>query len=346
MTVLHLVPAAFFGSELGMRFTMVAIGVATVALIAVLARELAGDLVGIVAGAIAAVNPNLWANDGLLMSETPGTFLAAALLLLLYRILRRGPTKGLLVTTGIVVGLGILTRAEFMLLVPLLVVPVLVIAARPSWSAVVRALALTGAMALVLVGPWVAFNMARFEKTTFVSTNDGLSLRAANCPMTYHGELFGWVGVFPPCALYEPFVEQSVMSARNRELAIRYIRSNLGRYPIVVAARLGRTWGVFRPSQSMSLGSHEGRPLWVSWLSLTSSWLWLPFAVVGGRAVRRRGERIWPLVALVLVVNAVLALWAGGLLRYRSSAEPAMVVLVAVGLVALTRRKALVQCPT
>ena len=344
LTVLVLVPAAFLtDSELVMRFTMVLLGLATVALVALLARELAGELVGIVAGLVAAVNPNLWVNDGLLMSEPPGTLLAVGVLFVLHRLLRDGVSIRRAVTAGLLLGLGILTRAEFVLFLPLLLVPALWVASGRDVRTALRGLAVAGAATAVVVVPWVSYNLARFEKPTFISSNDGLSLRAANCPVTYHGEYLGWVSVFPPCAAYEPYNDQSVVSAKNRSMAFEYMREEWDRIPVVALARLGRTWAVFRPAQSIDLATGEGRPAWVSWSAAATSWLWVPLAVVGGRVLRRRGQRIWPMVTTVLLVNAVLALWSGGLLRYRTSAEPAMVLLVAAGLVALTRREALLQ---
>ena len=52
------------------RYTMVVLGTVLVVLVGLLGRRLGGDTVGLVAAAIAAVAPNLWVNDGLVMSET------------------------------------------------------------------------------------------------------------------------------------------------------------------------------------------------------------------------------------------------------------------------------------
>ena len=72
LTVLVLTPAAELpgDSQLWMRFTMAALGTVTVLLVGLLGRALAGDRVGLLAAALAAVYANLWMNDGLLMSET------------------------------------------------------------------------------------------------------------------------------------------------------------------------------------------------------------------------------------------------------------------------------------
>ena len=91
---LVLVPAALLSDDaLVMRFEMVLLGVGVVAAIALLGRAIADDRVGLVAGGIAAVYPNLWMSDGLIMSETLAMLLTALALLLVYRIAAR-PSLG------------------------------------------------------------------------------------------------------------------------------------------------------------------------------------------------------------------------------------------------------------
>ena len=49
-----------------------------------------------------------------------------------------------------------------------------------------------------MVGPWVGFNLSRFEDPTFLATNDGQTLLGANCPGTYHGPATGmWLLELP-----------------------------------------------------------------------------------------------------------------------------------------------------
>ena len=52
------------------RMVTVACGIATVAVIGIVARRVAGNRAGLIAAGIAAVYPNLWLNDGLVMSES------------------------------------------------------------------------------------------------------------------------------------------------------------------------------------------------------------------------------------------------------------------------------------
>jgi asparagine N-glycosylation enzyme membrane subunit Stt3 len=55
----------------------VAIGTCTIVVIGLVANRLAGPRAGLLAAGIAAVYPNLWMNDGLVMSEAPGGLLVA-----------------------------------------------------------------------------------------------------------------------------------------------------------------------------------------------------------------------------------------------------------------------------
>ncbi|TMK60507.1 MAG: hypothetical protein E6G60_13370, partial [Actinobacteria bacterium] len=187
LTSIVLLPGAALDDTLFMRFEMVVLGLGVVVLTGLLGRRVGGNATGLIAAGIAAVYPSLWTNDGLLMSETLATLLTVRAVLLTYRLLR---TRRWLdaVALGAVIALDALTRAEFALLFPLLVLPVL-------WSLRDdRRLAITLgsaalATSLVVVAPWIGYNMARFDKPTLLSTGDGLALAGANQPKTYHGRL-------------------------------------------------------------------------------------------------------------------------------------------------------------
>ena len=123
LTVFVLTPVAWAtnGNPLAMRFTMVVLGAFTVVLVGLLAREIAGDGVGLLAVGIAAVYPFLWVNDGLIMSETLTALTVAGALLLTYKLVRR-PRLLTAAGLGAVCGLATLARAEVVLLAPLLAV--------------------------------------------------------------------------------------------------------------------------------------------------------------------------------------------------------------------------------
>lgn len=341
LTVIVLLPAALIGdpeaSEVAMRFTMVLLGAATIALVGLLARALAGDVAGLVAAGIAAVNPNLWINDGLIMSESLAVLLTVGLLLVVYRVLRGRRSWPWIASLGVVTALATLTRAELGLFAPLVVLPTIV--ATRADRATFRRLVLAGCAFVVVTGPWVAYNLGRFEEPTFVSNGLGLALRSGNCDETYHGDLLAWSAVFPPCTPSRDGAEQSVWDRELQSEALHYIRDNITRAPVVGLARLGRVWHVFRVAQSAELSAGEGRPAWAGWMAAVATWITVPLAVCGAVVLRRRGERTWPLGVSIVTTSLVLLAGIGGMLRYRAPAEPALAVLAAIGLVAIVARR-------
>jgi hypothetical protein len=102
----------------------------------------------------------------------------------------------------------------------------------------------------------------------------------------------------------------------------------------VLAARAGRTFGLFDPDGQATLDRVEGRPKGVA---VAAAVLWYPtaiLAVAGLVALRRRGwtstrlAPLWAPTACVLVT--VLAFY--GTTRFRALAEPSYAVLVAAAL--------------
>src|SRR6266567_2167782 len=69
LTVMVLTPVSFVTDHglMAQRLTMSVLGAAAVLVIGLLTRALAGDRAGWIAAVIAAVYPNLWVNDGLVM---------------------------------------------------------------------------------------------------------------------------------------------------------------------------------------------------------------------------------------------------------------------------------------
>ncbi|MGH9112984.1 MAG: glycosyltransferase family 39 protein [Acidimicrobiales bacterium] len=322
------------------RFVVAAFGALVVVLVGLVANEVAGRRPGLVAAGLAAVYPNLWVNDGLLMSETFAALGAALTLYAAYR-LRRRHTVVAAVMAGVAVGVAALARAELVLLLPLLVVPL----ALASPGAPLRRRALLASSAalacLLTVTPWVAYNLGRFDEPVLF-THDGGTLLGANCDDTYSGSRLGfWNGY---CTLSHPTGDESVQSAEMRRAAFRYMADNVGKLPVVVAARIGRGWGVFRPFDAVEANRFDGRPRWISLTAIWSTWVVGGLAIVGAVALRRRGESLFVLAMPVVVVTLTMAAIYGRD-RFRVPAEVALVVLAAVALDAVARRRAATEGP-
>jgi hypothetical protein len=343
LTSLVLVPAGLVDdvdlSALLMRFTMVLVGLGSITVVGLLGRELGGDTVGLIAAGIAVVDPNLWMNDGLIMSESLSILLVAAILLLSYRVLRDASPRRIL-GLAVLCGLVTLVRAELAALTLLLAVPAVWIGSRGRRQSPSRRAAWAFAcvaVAALLVAPWVGYNLTRFDKATFVSTNDGLTMVAANCDPSYYGPKIG-SGDIEACATNPPKGDPSVVSAEFRSRALDYMGSHLGRWPVVVVARVARLWSIFHVSQTVGADVGEGRPRWASYAGVLMTYLLVAAAIFGFVVSRRRKIPVWPMVVPVVVVTAMM-LMIGGIPRYRAAAEPSVIVLAAIGIGALLARR-------
>jgi 4-amino-4-deoxy-L-arabinose transferase-like glycosyltransferase len=340
LTALVLAPVSWIGyqiddtgtNQLAHRLTMAVLGVGVVVLIGLLGRTIAGDRAALVAAGIAALYPNLWANDGAIMSETLAALAVALAILLAYRLLR-APTWRNALWLGAVCGLAMLVRAELGLLLPLMVAPIAWRVASGGTRERLGMLAVPFLAAAVVVSPWVIANVLRFEQPVLFSTNDGLTLCGANTDNVYYGSGTGLWAL--DCAFLKvPKGDRSVVSNHLRHVALDYVGDHLSRTPVVALARVGRVWNLYAPGQMADYSADEGREAVVSWLGFGAFWLLFPFAVYGAVVLRRRRVALWPLLSQIVIVT-ITALAIYGLVRFRVPAEIPLVVLAAVGIDAL-----------
>jgi 4-amino-4-deoxy-L-arabinose transferase-like glycosyltransferase len=321
------------GSDVAMRLAMTLAGAGVVVLVGLIGRHVAGQRAGLLAAVLAAVYPGLWMHDGLLMSETFSALFTALTVLCAYRLMR-SPTWRSAAAAGAAAALATLTRGELALYVPFVVLPAVLIAARP-WPVRLRLAGVALLSAVLLVLPWVAYNLTRFEEPVLISYGDGPTLDGANCETMYSGPWIGyWDGY---CAVVRHPVEPSVDAAAQRREGLTYARHHLGRLPAVVAARVGRVWGVYRPFQMLDLYQGEGKPLWASVPGWGMSLVLAGLAVPGAVVLRRRRVPLTPLLAPLAIVTLVAAGFYG-LLRNRVPAEIPLVVLASVALDGLLPR--------
>ena len=337
LTALALTPTAWVAEQfnagsdhvLPLRLTMTVFGAAVVLVIGMLGRRVAGDRAGLIAAAIAAVSPNLWINDGLIMSEALATLSVALAILFTYRLLR-APSAANVAWVGVACGLAMLARAELGLLLPLMLLPALLMLKVLPLARQILMFLLACAVALAVVSPWLIANLTRFDEPVLFSTNDGLTLCGANLHRTWYGSGTGLWAL--DCATFPvPKGDRSVVSNSLRHRGLEFIEDHLGRLPVVAAARVARVWSLYAPAQMVHYNENEGRDAAVSWAGFVTFWVLVPLAVAGGVVLRRRRVPITPLVAQFVIVT-VIAAAIYGLVRFRVPAEVSLVVMAAVAL--------------
>jgi 4-amino-4-deoxy-L-arabinose transferase-like glycosyltransferase len=309
------------------------LGTATVVVVAFTGRRIAGDRAGLIAATLAAVYPNIWISDGLVMSETLTLLSAAVTVLVAYRFLQQ-PSVGRAVALGVAVGVFALGRPEALLSIPLLVLPAAVIVARHAPRRQLAYAAIATGAALITLAPWVGYNLTRFDHPEFITTSFGWTMVNANCDTAYHGDLVGYWDYFCGSGEAGPVIhgDFSTEDLVFRRRARHYIAAHLVDVPRVAAFRVGRTFGFYRPRQQLDLDRHEsGRPREAARVGLLMYYALLPFAVAGAVLLRRRKQSILPPLALVVLVVVTVAVTFGQT-RYRAPAEVALVLFAAVAI--------------
>ncbi len=351
-------------SHLPYRLAAAVLGSVAVGLVALVALRLAGPRAGLAAGLLAAVYPNLWFDDVKLTAETMYAVGVGAVLLAAHRF-AAAPSPRRAAWLGGAIGAAALARAEALALLVLLLVPLVLGRVPAGARARARSLAYGALVAAVVTGPWLARNLTSFTHPATISSGSGFVIEISNCDQTFGlgpeeaaDEYLGYWS--PACdrsdqrvhgtaALPWPAGDETVVDAWKRQIGLDYVRSHPRRLPLVLAARVGRIWDVWRPGQSIRLNRFfEGRdaatplgPVTVEWqaVAMGQYYVLLLLGAAGLVALRRRHITIAPYVAVAASATLTAAI-SFGITRYRVGADVALCVLAGVGVASLLDRRA------
>jgi len=319
------------------RLASSVLGTATIVLVGLLARRLAGNAAGLIAATITALYPGMWINDGMLLSETMSIFMTAVALTAIYAFWR-SPTVRSAALAGLACGFTALSRTELTLLFPLVLIPLALLVRNADWRRRVRLAVVACVVGGLVLGPWVLFNLFRFEETTTLSSGTFAVVSAGSCDEVWYGRLIGYYancfqGPWPPAGL-----DESQRDAEPRRQAIEYTKDHIERLPLVVGARIGRLWGLFKPGQTTALDWWiEGRGRAASWVGLFMYYALVPFGIYGMVLMRRRRIPILPMLAII-VASTLAAAVTFGVTRYRAPSEVVIVSTAAIGIAACWAR--------
>ncbi|GAC1312630.1 MAG: hypothetical protein NVSMB12_02970 [Acidimicrobiales bacterium] len=326
-TILVLAAASLLGmrSFFWHQLEMCLLGSATVVVVAVIARQLAGWRAAVIAGIIGALYPNLWFNDAMVMSETLVQLTTALAVLAAYRWWAT-PTRTRAVVLGAAIGVCSLARAEAALFVPLLLVPLILFDRRAAVRERLLQTVLCGLSVGIVLAPWVGYNMSRFAEPVTISSGFDPTVTVSNCDKVFYGELTGYW--WRQCILDLPAPTKGDIpgiEAQYRKAAFHYISTHKSRVPTVVAARILRTWGLFRPIQQIRLDTFETREIRFSEFGLGMYAALAVATLAAVAALRRRRIPVSPILATVGTVTFATAITFGQT-RYRASAEVVLVL--------------------
>lgn len=195
------------------------VGGATVVMVGVLGRRIAGGPAGAAAAVVVALLPNLVVHAAVVLSETVSIALMLAFLLVALPAGGRTLGRGRLLGAGVLLGAILLVRPVIAgVLVAVVVAWAL---ARPGWRTVVaRAGAVVG-VGVLCVAPWTIRNAVRLDGFVPLSTNTGDNLCIGHAP--------GAVGAFrflEACAVDVDITDgpqgEIEGDAAKRDLAVEY----------------------------------------------------------------------------------------------------------------------------
>jgi 4-amino-4-deoxy-L-arabinose transferase-like glycosyltransferase len=352
-----------FDSHAWHRLFSTLLGAACVVVVGLAARRWAGRRAGIFAAACAAVYPNLWLNDVALAAETMYALMIALVLLAAIRLWDRRRMLDVVVLS-VAIALATLSRAEGLVLFVVLLVPLVLWCKDQPWARRIAMVAVAAVVGLVVMGPWLGRNLTSFTNPVLVSSGGGFVIEIANCDQTYgldaprdasgavrpgtdNSTFLGYWTIDcdrsdrnarGDAAVPWPEGDESVVEASKRKIGTEYALEHLDRVPVVVAARLGRMWDLWRPEQSYDFNRfYERRGDNSTKAAMAMYYALLPLGLAGAVILRRRGRPISPFVAIAAATSFAAAI-SFGITRYRVGADVALCVLAGVTLSVLSQK--------
>jgi 4-amino-4-deoxy-L-arabinose transferase-like glycosyltransferase len=321
------------------------LGAITVALTCLIALRLFGPGVSLLAGLIAALYPPLTLVGSSLMSES--LFIPLVLAAVLAALQARSSPQPLrwAVIGGAFAGLAALTRGNGIFLVP--GVCLLVWSGdwrwtrRPAGSRALQVPLAALAAALLVMVPWTVRNWEVFGHFVPGVTETGYTIAGTYDPAAQGRRDYPAMWV-PPVLEYgravaaDPTANEAQLSSTLTSSGLRYIKA----HPASLLKTAG--WSALRLFNLTGAGverwaaQYEAYPVWLSEVSVYAFWIVGALALVGvfAAATRAAPWTVW-LCPVLLLLSTLLVI---GLTRYRSPADPFIVILATLGLGALGRR--------
>ena len=316
------------------------LGVAVVALIGLVASQLFGRRVALVALALAAVHPALaLVGSSLQLEPLLVAFCLGAVAATLQH--RRDP-RGLRwpIVAGVLLGCAALTRELGFLFLPSLAW--LLWSARPAGTGRWARQALLAPLAFVVVSglmvvPWTVRNYQRLDDLVPVTTSVGFGL-VGTYNATADADEAQWVTPYRDPATAEVLLAMDHPTELEvddvlRERSLDYIGDHPAYVVKVAFWNTVRLFDLDGGTYSRFIARFLPYPRYLTNLAILASYAVLALAIVGAflRRARQTPLAIW-LIPLVIYVFMVITLPAS--IRYRASIEPFFILLASLSLVA------------
>lgn len=317
------------------------LGAGSIAMVGYAGREMIGRRVGIIAALLAAIYPNVFSHDGFLQSESMAIFTTTFTVWMAYRYWHRpSGWNAVWVATGC--SLAAMSRSELVLLIPLLFLPLVLRTRTVDLRQRMKWIGVGAVAAAIVMGPWIVFNVTRFDKPVLLSDNLGYTMLTASCDNTYYGDSVGYWDYACAAPTYDridaPRNDRSLNEIEFRKAAFDYIGEHKGRFAVVTLVRWARYAGIWDLTHSFDQVHKdiavEGRESWIAWSGAIGFLIMAPLGIYGAIMMWKRKITLIPVVApFVAIFFAVTMTFYMN--RYRASAEAIVCLMAAVGIDAI-----------
>jgi len=292
---------------------------------------------GVVAAAVAAIDPFQVHAAGQAMTETLFSFFLAGTVFFLL-LSARQPSVFRTVLVALCIALAGMTRPAGWGLAPLAVV--LALLQREKWSLRVARALLVIAICAAVAAPWVARNWIRFRAFIPTTTHGGYTLVLGNNKQLWDTVYWGWGGFLPGEPFFDAFREDMAEQRKSKtevefdramwQEGLAYIREHPDRARMLAKAKFRYFW---RPAPS-DKSVYGLIPAHVRYALGAFSILLYAGSVAGlvfiGKDARKLAIVLWP-AALFTMVHMVV--WSQ--VRFRVPLHPLMAALAGVAASAL-----------
>jgi 4-amino-4-deoxy-L-arabinose transferase-like glycosyltransferase len=235
---------------------------------------------------------------------------------------------------GLTLGIAVLMRQLFLLVVPFVFIWVWWASRKRIW----RSLLISGLMIIVMVLPFTIFNYLRFDRFVLLNTNAGYALFWSNHPI--YGTNFVPI-LTDDMGSYHSLIPEELLSLDEAALDQELLKLGIGfvvedpmRYLALSISRIP-PYFIFWPSSSSSLISNISR--------VSSFGIMLPFMLYG--LYRSYIERKKPLIMqplflmyMFIVIYTGIHVLTWTLIRYRLPVDALLVIFAGLAIVDLANR--------
>jgi 4-amino-4-deoxy-L-arabinose transferase-like glycosyltransferase len=329
---------------------LVLLGLASVALVGVVATRLAGRRAGLAAMALAAVFPPLIAFQSTLLSEALVVPLELAAIA---AVLRFRDTRGYrwVGVAGVLAGLLALTRLNMAVLIPVLAAA----AWLPPTGGGRRRLtgpALLLAAAALTIAPWTVRNAVVMHRFIPISTQTAFTLAGTYNNFSKHNTVYPGAWVDPRLfsrklggafgggydRIFAQHLGEPELDTRLRHAVAQYMRADPGYVGTVTIQNAKRAFELGGPGWERFADPAVGLSPRVAGACAYGFMLFGVLALLG--AATRRGRRLPTLVWVGALLTAVGFLVAQGEPRFRVPLDPLVIVLAGIAVAAVLDRRA------